>query len=82
MIFLDVVHPPAVATAMSFALRAEEASNLVLFALALAITAVLVALQRAAVWALLRFRPTSASADTSRADPADARAAAGEGGAR
>jgi CBS-domain-containing membrane protein len=57
MILLDVVHPPAVATAMSFALRAEEASNMVLFALALAITVLLIALQHAAVWVLLRFRP-------------------------
>ena len=56
MIVLDVVHPPAVATAMSFALRAEEASNLGLFALALAITVVLVLLQRAAVWTLGRVR--------------------------
>jgi small-conductance mechanosensitive channel len=44
MILLDVVHPPAVATAMSFALRAEEASNLVLFALARAITVLLIVL--------------------------------------
>ena len=56
MILLDVVHPPAVATAMSFALRAGDASNLALFALALAIIAVLVVLQRAAVWGLVRFR--------------------------
>jgi len=42
---------------MSFALRAEEASNMVLFALALAITVLLIALQHAAVWVLLRFRP-------------------------
>ena len=59
MVLLDVVHPPAVATAMSFALRAGEASNLVLFALALAITVVLIGLQRAAVWTLLRFRAPS-----------------------
>jgi len=58
MIALDVVHPPAVATAMSFALRAGDASNLALFALALGITIVLVCLQRAAVWALVRFRPS------------------------
>lgn len=56
MIVLDVVHPPAVATAMSFALRAGDASNVVLFALALAITAALVVLQRFAVWAVVRFR--------------------------
>ena len=47
MVPLDVVHPPAVATAMSCALRAGEASNLVPFALALAITVMLIGLQRA-----------------------------------
>lgn len=57
MVLLDMVHPPAVATAMSFALRAGDASNLALFGLALAIIAALVVLQRAAVWALLRLRP-------------------------
>lgn len=56
MVLLDVVHPPAVSTAMSFALRAGDASNLALFVLALGITVVLVGLQRAAVWALVRFR--------------------------
>jgi hypothetical protein len=60
MIVLDVVHPPAVATAMSFALRAGDASNLALFALALGITLVLVLLQRAAVWALVRMRGPNA----------------------
>lgn len=57
MIVLDVVHPPAVGTAMSFALRAGDASNLALFVLALGITVVLVGLQRAAVWAMVRLRP-------------------------
>ena len=57
MVVLDVVHPPAVATAMSFALRAGDASNVVLFGLALAIVVILVVLQRAAVWAILRLRP-------------------------
>jgi len=57
MIALDAVHPPAVATAMSFALRAGDASNLGLFALALGVTAALVLLQRAAVWTLARLQP-------------------------
>jgi CBS-domain-containing membrane protein len=57
MIVLDVVHPPAVATAMSFALRAGDASNLGLFTLALGITAALVLLQRAAAWTLTRLGP-------------------------
>lgn len=56
MIVLDAVHPPAVATAMSFALRAEDASNLLLFGLALGITAGLVVLQRAAIWTLARLQ--------------------------
>lgn len=59
MVLLDVVHPPAVATAMSFALRAGDASNLALFGLALGIVAILVVLQRAAVWTILRFRPVA-----------------------
>jgi CBS-domain-containing membrane protein len=52
MIVLDVVHPPAVSTAMGFALRAGPQSNIVLFALAVGVTAVLVILQKAAVWVL------------------------------
>jgi CBS-domain-containing membrane protein len=54
MILLDAVHPPAVSTSLSFALRAGEESNLVLFGLALGITAVLVVLERSAVWLLAR----------------------------
>jgi CBS-domain-containing membrane protein len=57
MIALDAVHPPAVATAMSFGLRAGDESNLVLFGLALAITATLVVVERAAVWLLARYGP-------------------------
>jgi hypothetical protein len=44
----------SVATATSFAFRSGEATNLVLFALTLGITAVLVLLQRAAVWTVAR----------------------------
>jgi CBS-domain-containing membrane protein len=55
MIVLDAVHPPAVSTAMSFALRAGDTSNLALFALAVGITAVLVVLERAAVWMVARW---------------------------
>ena len=60
MIAADVVHPPAVATAMSFALRAGDVSNLVLFLLALTIMAVLVVLQRVAVWTVARVHVTPA----------------------
>lgn len=54
MILLDAVHPPAVATAMGFALRAGNVGNLVLFGLSVGITAVLVILARVAVWLLAR----------------------------
>ena len=62
MIVLDVVHPPAVSTAMSFALRAGDAGNLVLFGLSLGIIAGLVVLERAAVWMLARHQARSAAA--------------------
>lgn len=52
MVLLDVVHPPAVATSLAFAFRAGDERNLVLFGLAVAVTAALVVLQRAAVWSL------------------------------
>ena len=54
MILLDVVHPPAVATAMAFALRAGSETNLGLFGLAVGVTAVLVVLERLALWLLAR----------------------------
>lgn len=56
MILLDAVHPPAVATAMAFALRAGEETNLALFAMAVGMTAVLVVLERLALWLLARYR--------------------------
>ena len=56
MILLDAVHPPAVATAMAFALRAGEETNLALFGLAVGMTAVLVVLERLALWLLARYR--------------------------
>ncbi|HEY9609514.1 HPP family protein [Allocoleopsis sp.] len=54
MIILDVVHPPAVSTSLSFALRAGNENNLVLFGLAVGITALLVALERFTLWVLAR----------------------------
>lgn len=54
MIVFDIVHPPAVATSLSFALRAGNEDNLVLFALAVGITAVLVGLERVALWLIAR----------------------------
>ena len=53
MVLLDIMHPPAVSTALSFAFRAGDASN-VLFGLAVAITGVLVALQKLALWLVTR----------------------------
>ncbi len=57
MIVTDAVHPPAVSTALSFSLRAGEESNVALFGLAVAITASLVLMQRAALWMLARYTP-------------------------
>lgn len=56
MILLDAVHLPAVATSLSFALRAGKASNLVLFGLALGITVMLVVSERVALWLLAHHR--------------------------
>lgn len=61
MIILDVVHPPAVSTAMGFALRSGDESNVVLFAMAVGITAVLVLLQRSAMWLLARHHKRGAA---------------------
>lgn len=57
IITADAVHPPAVSTALSFALRAGDESNLALFGMAVVITAVLVLLQRFAMWMLARYGP-------------------------
>lgn len=54
MIVLDAVHPPAVATALAFALRAGGEGNVLIFSLALGITATLVALERVTLWLLAR----------------------------
>ena len=54
MILLDAVHPPAVSTSLAFAFHSESASNLTIFALAVGVTAVLVLLQRGAVWVLAK----------------------------
>jgi len=54
MILLDTVHPPAVSTSLSFSLRAGNESNLVLFGLAVGITASLVLLERIALWLMAR----------------------------
>jgi CBS-domain-containing membrane protein len=56
MILLDVVHPPAVSTSLSFAFRAGNETNLVLFGLAVAITALLVIMERLMLWFLASYR--------------------------
>ena len=55
MILLDVVHPPAVATSLSFALKASNEKNLVLFGLVVGIVAILVLLERCALWILTHY---------------------------
>jgi CBS-domain-containing membrane protein len=55
MILFDAVHPPAVSTALAFALRYGETSGLVIFGLAVGITAMLVLLQRVVLWLFNRW---------------------------
>ena len=54
-IVLDVVHPPAVSTSLSFALRAGNENNWVSFGLAVSVIALLVVLERFALWILARY---------------------------
>ena len=54
MILFDAVHPPAASTALAFSLRLGEKGSLVLFGLAVGITATLILLQRVALWFLNR----------------------------
>jgi hypothetical protein len=54
MITLNVVHPPAVSTSLIFAFRVGDASNILVFGLAVAITAVLVGLEKTMLWMLAR----------------------------
>ena len=55
MIVFDVLHPPAVSTSLAFAFRSGAESNLLLFALAVGLIAVLVLLQRFSSWLLARY---------------------------
>jgi CBS-domain-containing membrane protein len=54
MIIADVVHPPALSTSLSFAFRANNESNLVLFGLAVGIIVLLAVLQKSVLWLLVR----------------------------
>ncbi|HEX8268110.1 MAG TPA: HPP family protein [Pyrinomonadaceae bacterium] len=56
MILADAMHPPAVSTALGFAFRANSENNLVLFALAVGLIAVLIILQKFSVWMLKRYQ--------------------------
>lgn len=55
MILLDAVHPPAISTSLSFAFRAGNESNLVLFGLAVAIAVILVVIERLTLWFLANY---------------------------
>lgn len=55
MILLDTVHPPAVATSLSFALRAGNETELVPFGLAVGTLALLISLERSLLWLLPGF---------------------------
>ncbi|WP_066382246.1 MULTISPECIES: HPP family protein [unclassified Anabaena] len=55
MITLDAMHPPAVSTSLSFALKAGNINNLLLFALAVGITVILVGLERYTLWVIARY---------------------------
>src|SRR5262249_22535762 len=50
MIFLKAGSPPAVSTALAFAMHLDPTDSFVLFAMAVGITALLVVLQRAVSW--------------------------------
>jgi hypothetical protein len=54
MIVSDAMHPPAASGALVFGLRSGDASNLLLFCLVVGITALLVVMQRMALWTLRR----------------------------
>ncbi len=54
MVTLDAVHPPAVSTALAFAFRTNNAGNLTLFGLSVFLIVLLVGLQRASTWLMLR----------------------------
>ena len=54
MVALDMMHPPAISTALGFGLRSGDASNLVLFGMALGMTVVLVLLQIMVLWFVRR----------------------------
>ncbi len=60
------MHPPVVATALSFAFRAGPESNILLFALAVGLIAVLMLLERSSLWMLARAQRGAGNALTKR----------------
>lgn len=54
LVVMDIVHPPAVSTALAFAFVAPKERTLLLFLVALISIAALVVVQRIAVWTLRR----------------------------
>ena len=56
MIVFDIVHPPAVATALAFAFRTGDERNLLLFAVAVGLVVVLVIVQATTLALLARLR--------------------------
>ena len=64
MVALDVMHPPAVATALSFAFRAGDAGNVLLFALAVGVTAMLVVLEKISLRLLAHYARSTPARDS------------------
>lgn len=64
MIVFDAMHPPAVSTSLSFAFRAGDESNLVLFALAVILITILVVLERALLWMLAIYEEKNKGTDS------------------
>jgi CBS-domain-containing membrane protein len=62
LIVFHAVHPPAVSTALGFAYFAHPIQAVGLFAVALAMIAILIVLQRTALWTLRRIQPHPDSA--------------------
>ena len=57
LICFDVVHPPAISTALGFAFLPQQDRAVGIFLLALGLLVMLVALQRVALWTLRRLKP-------------------------
>jgi CBS-domain-containing membrane protein len=55
MLLLDVIHPPAIASSLTFAFRAGAEHSVILFGMALLLIILLVTLVRSTLWLLARF---------------------------